>query len=53
MLVELNEKQIQLILQTLNFKLDQKIPMPEEDIAELDKVQVKLYETVQRHNRRY
>tara|TARA_Y100001937_G_C6970564_1_gene263083 strand:- start:323 stop:484 length:162 start_codon:yes stop_codon:yes gene_type:complete len=53
MLVELDEKQIQLILQVLNFKLDQKIPMSEEDIAELNKAQVKLYETVQRHNRRY
>ena len=42
-----------LILQVLNFKLDQKIPMSEEDIAELNKAQVKLYETVQRHNRRY
>jgi hypothetical protein len=27
--------------------------MPEEDVAELNKAQVKLYETVQRHNRRY
>ena len=52
MLVELSEKQIQLILQTLNFKLDQKIPMPEEDIAELDKAQVRLYETVQKHKNR-
>jgi|TARA_Y100000768_G_C23990383_1_gene692112 hypothetical protein len=53
MLVELDEKQIQLILQVLNFKLDNKMPMPEEDVAELNKAQVKLYETVQRHNRRY
>lgn len=52
MLVDLSEKQIQLILQMLNFKLDKKMPMPEEDIAELDKAQVRLYETVQKHKNR-
>lgn len=52
MLVDLSERQIQLILQMLNFKLDKKIPMSEEDIAELDKVQVRLYEAVQRHTKR-
>jgi hypothetical protein len=52
MIVDLDEKQIQLILQMLNFKLDQKIPMSEEDVAELNKAQVKLYETVQRFKQR-
>tara|TARA_R100000908_G_C3695057_1_gene107806 strand:+ start:61 stop:219 length:159 start_codon:yes stop_codon:yes gene_type:complete len=52
MLVDLSERQIQLILQMLNFKLDKDMPMPEEDIAELNKVQVRLYGTVQQHKKR-
>jgi hypothetical protein len=52
MLIELDEQQIQLILQSINYKLDRHMPMSEEDIEALNRAQVSLYNAVQRYKSR-